>query len=117
MVKLNKSDNTGARYLLMAIYAYLEEEKELLHLSKKYPEDSLETLFPLFTLYYKLGDDKANSNFLKLFKGTIKEDKDIIDGCYVKGGSSEVFIYISLYSFLLNTILNIKQYVIENSKK
>ena len=30
ILRLNESDNTGARYLLMAIYAYLEEEKELL---------------------------------------------------------------------------------------
>ena len=33
-VKLNENDNTGARYLLMAIYAYLEEEKEMLKLYK-----------------------------------------------------------------------------------
>lgn len=29
IVSLNNNDNTGARYLLMAIYAYLEEEKEI----------------------------------------------------------------------------------------
>lgn len=128
ILKLNKNDNTGARYLLMAIYAYLEEENELLKLSKKYPEESLETLFPLFALYYKIGDDKkakeylnrinkANPHFLKLFKGTIKEDKDISEGYYAKGGSSEVFVYINLYSFLIITMPNIDHYVIDNSKK
>ena len=79
----------------------------------------------IFALYYKLGDDKktkeylnkinkANHHFLKLFKGTNKEDKDILEECYEKGGSSEVFMYINLYSFLLITMSNIDQYVIEN---
>lgn len=81
--------------------------------------------FKIFALYYKLGDDKkakeylnkinkANHHFLKLFKGTIKEDKDILEGSCEKGGSSEVFMYINLYSFLIITIPNIDQYVIEN---
>lgn len=62
ILRLNNNDNTGARYLLMAIYAYLEEEKEMLKLYKKYPEEALGILFPLFILYYKLVNDKKLKN-------------------------------------------------------
>lgn len=101
ILRLNNNDNTGARYLLMAIYAYLEEEKEMLKLYKKYPEEALEMLFPQFALYYKLGKDKetkellerinkANPHFIKFFKGTIKRNEDIPYRHYSKGDSSEV---------------------------
>ena len=63
ILKLNKNDNTGARYLLMAIYAYLEEENDMLKLYKKYPEESLVMLFPLFILYYKQGNDKKAKEY------------------------------------------------------
>lgn len=128
ILRLNESDNTGARYLLMAIYAYLEEEKELLKLYKKYNEENLEMLFPLFALYYKSGIyDKANNylklinkknpNFIKFFKGTIKEDDDYMEGYYSVGDSSEVIMYFQNYYFLIGTMPTIGDYVIENSKK
>lgn len=128
ILRLNKNDNTGARYLLMAIYAYLEEEKEMLKLHKKYPEEDLEMLFPQFALYYKLGKDKeakeflerinkSNPNFIKLFKGTIKINKDVPEGYYRKGDSSEVIMYFNQYSFLALTIPNIHEFILENSKK
>lgn len=55
----------------------------MLKLYNKYPEEDLEMLFPLFALYYKLGNDKkakeylekvdkCNSNFVKFFRGIIK---------------------------------------------
>lgn len=127
ILRLNESDNTGARYLLMAIYAYLEEEKEMLNLYKKHPEESLEILFPLFALYYKLGNDKkakeylkrinkANPDFVKFFKGTIKINDQVPKGYYSKGDSSEVIMYFNHYSFLVYTMTTIKDYIIENSK-
>lgn len=130
ILKLNESDNTGVRYLLMAIYAYFEEEKEIIKLYKKYPEEQLEMLFPLFALYYKQGNDKlaneyldkinkANPSFLKFFKGIISknDEDDALVGYYIKGGSSEVIMYFSNYRFLINTIPNINYYILENSKK
>lgn len=128
ILKLNKNDNTGARYLLMAIYAYLEEEKEMLKLYKKYPEEALEMLFPQFALYYKLGKDKetkellerinkANPHFIKFFKGTIKRNEDIPYGHYSKGDSSEVIMYFEQYDFLVMTLPSIHEFVLENSKK
>ncbi len=128
ILKLNENDNTGARYLLMAIYAYLEEENDMLKLYKKYYEKSLEMLFPLFTLYYKQGNDKkakeyldqinnANPNFIKFFKGTIKENKNIPEGYFSKGDSSEVLMYFREYYFLVETMPTIDYYILENSKK
>lgn len=128
ILRLNKSDNTGARYLLMAIYAYLEDENEMLKLYKKYPEEDLEMLFPVFALYYKVGNDKkakeylnrinkAKPHFIKIFKNTIKENRNVPGGYYTKGDSSEVLMYFSVYVFLIITMPNISYYVLENSKK
>lgn len=128
ILKLNENDNTGARYLLMAIYAYLEEENDMLKLYKKYPEENLEMLFPLFILYYKQGDDKkakeyldrinkANPDFIKFFKGTMKENTKVPEGYYSKGDSSEVIMYFRQYDFLVETIPTIDYYILENSKK
>lgn len=128
ILKLNKNDNTGARYLLMAIYAFLEEENDMLKLFKKYPEESLEMLFPLFILYYKQGDDKktkeyldrinkANPDFIKFFKGTMKENTKVPYGYYSKGDSSEVIMYFKNYDFLVETIPTIDYYILKYSKK
>ena len=128
VLKLNKNDNMGARYLLMAIYATLEEENDMLKLYQKYPEESLEMIFPLFALYYKLGNDKkakeylnrvdkCNSNFVKFFKGTIKESKEVNLGYYSRGDSSEIFMYFGRYDYLLITMPKLHEYVIENLMK
>jgi rubrerythrin len=127
ILKLNENDNMGARYLLMAIYAYFEEENDMLKLYKKYPEEDLEMLFPLFILYYKQGNDKktkeyldrinkANPHFIKFFKGTMKQNKDIPERHYAKGDSSEVIMYFQEYDFLVDTIPTINYYILENSK-
>ncbi len=36
ILRLNESDNTGIRFLLMGLYAYLEDEDSLKKLCKKY---------------------------------------------------------------------------------
>ena len=125
VLRLNENDNLGARYLLMAIYATLEEEKDMLDLYKKYPEEDLEMLFPLFAIYYKIGNDKkaleylnridkCNSNFVKLFNGTIKESEKVSPGYYSMGDSSEIFMYLERYDYLLITMPRLHEYIIEN---
>lgn len=127
ILRLNNNDNTGARYLLMAIYAVLEEEKDMLVLYKKYPEEDLEMLFPIFALYYKLGEDKkaigylkkinrVNPDFIKLFQGTMKADKSMAEGYYHRGDSSEVIMYLRKYDFLIDTVPTIHEFILENSK-
>ena len=128
VLRLNENDNMGARYLLMAIYATLEKENDMLKLYKKYPEEDLEMIFPLFALYYKLGNDKkakeylnrvdkCNSNFVKFFKGTIKESENVNPGYYSRGDSSEIFMYLERYDYLLTTMPRLHEYVIENLMK
>lgn len=128
ILKLNNHDNTGARYLLMAIYAYLEKEKEMLNLYKKYPEENLEMLFPLFALYYKLGNDdkareylkrihKANPEFINIFNGTLKVNDKVPEEYYSIGDSSEVIMYFTNYFFLINTMSAMEFYILENIEK
>lgn len=125
VLRLNENDNMGTRYLLMAIFATLEEEKEILKLYKKYPEENLEMLFPLFALYYKIGNDKkaleylnrvnkCNSNFVKFFNGTIKKSNKVESGYYSRGDSSEIFMYLERYEYLLTTMPRLHEYIIEN---
>ena len=127
ILRLNNDDNIGARYLLMAIYAFFEDEKSLLELCKKYKENNFEVLFPLFALYYKLGNDKKakeyldkinkeNPNFVKYFKGNLKFDKKIFDGCFTIGDASEIFMYFHEHGFLTDTIPNIDDYVLDYFK-
>ena len=127
ILKLNNNDNTGARYLLMAIYAFLENEDNMLKLYKKFPEEHLEMLFPLFALYYKLGNDKkcieylnkinkSNPYFIKYFTDGITNESYIEDG-YQKGKASEILMYFENYDFLTDTIPNIDEYIIENINK
>lgn len=128
ILRLNENDNTGARYLLMAIYAFLEDEKELLDLYKKFHEDNLEVLFPLFALYYKKGDykkakkylmdiDKINPEFVNFFKGELEPNDDVISGCYQKGHASEVFMYVNEYTFLLFSMPTIREFILQNINK
>lgn len=128
VLRLNENDNMGARYLLMAIFATLEEENDMLKLYKKYPEEDLEMLFPLFALYYKIGNDKkakeylnrvnkCNSNFVKIFNDTIKESDKVKPGYYSRGDSSEIFMYLERYGYLLITMPRLHEYVIENLMK
>lgn len=97
----------------------------MLDLYKKYPEENLEMLFPLFAVYYKKGNDKkakdylnridkCNSNFVKYFKGTIKPSEKITPEYYSRGDSSEIAIYLDCYNYLLITMPRLHEYIIEN---
>ena len=127
ILKLNESDNLGIRYLLMAIYSFLEEEDELLKISKKYKEENLSMLVPQMVLYYKKGDyslarkflekiNGVNKNFRKYFKGTMPDEDDLAPKDYYSvGRSSEVQMYFRNYSFLMDSVGSIKDFILENS--
>lgn len=127
ILRLNESDNTGIRYSLAAMYAYFEDEKKLLSLYEKYPENNLSMLFPLLALYYKLGNyDKAkeyllminknNKNFVKFFKGTFEENDDVPSSYFSVGDSSEITMYFNNYSFLVVTMPYLDEFVLKYSK-
>ena len=99
----------------------------LLKLYKKYPEEHLEMLVPLFVLYYKQGNDKkakeyldrinkSNPHFIKFFNGKLKPKIEDNDEYYCKGETSEVIMYFVDYLFLMDTVPTINYYVLENSK-
>ena len=128
ILRLNENDNLGVRYLLMAIYATLEEEEEMLKIYKKYPEEDVEMLFPLFALYYKIGNDKkaeeylkkidnCNKNFVKYYNNTIEKNKNMEPGCYARGDSSEIFMYMRCYDYLVDSMPRLDEYVIEKLTK
>ncbi len=105
-----------------------EDEKEMLALYKKYPEEHLQMLFPLFALYYKNSNDekaieylkrinKSNPNFIKLFKGKMEDNENIMPGYYSIGDSSEIKMYFMNYTFLLLTVPLIEEYILKYSKK
>lgn len=125
ILKLNESDNTGSRFLLMAIYAHLEKEKELLDLTKKYDYECLESLIPLMTLYYKQNNypkakeylnkiNQCNPNFKKYYKEENLEDDNYIDGYYQRGSASEVIMYQNNYSFLLDNVYTIDEFILKD---
>ena len=99
----------------------------MLKFYKKYPEESLEMLFPLFALYYKMGNDKkaksylnkinkVNKYFIKYFNDTLEQAYDAPKGYYSLGKPSEIFMYFNNYEFLINTIPTIDYYILKYSK-
>lgn len=66
VLRLNDNDNTGARYTLMALYAYLEEPEKAEALLERYDhEESVNMLLPMIALYYKLDEEKTAKQYLK----------------------------------------------------
>ena len=47
----------------------------------------------------------------------MKENKDIEEGYYSNGDSSEVIMYFSQYDFLIETVPGIVYYILDNDKK
>lgn len=125
ILRLNKNDNTGTRYLLAALYAYIEDEEELKSLYKRYTEENLEMLIPFFALYYKQENykkakeylnriNKANIYFVEFYKGSLEEFDP--GESYVRGEESEVMLYIRDYTFLLLSMPNLRNFVLKYFK-
>ena len=55
ILRLCEGDNLGIRYVLMHVYAFLEDEEKALKLHEKYDDfEETQMLLPLSVLYYKL---------------------------------------------------------------
>ena len=88
MIRLCENDNIGVRYILMHIYAMLEEETKALELHKHYDEyEETQMLLPLSVLYFKKENfdeaskhlkrlAKANKDTRKFFKGILEDNLD-----------------------------------------
>ena len=127
ILKLNESDNMGARFLLMALYAYTENEELLKSLYKTYKFECLQTLVPFMILYYKQADykqakkylrkiDKVNKYFKQAFTLQMNYETKIPEGYYSMGDPTEAVMYIENYEFLLNSVEHIFEFIISNIK-
>lgn len=80
MLRLNKNDNQGIRFMLIPLYAQSGNEMKALKLYKQYSEekDRPSYLLPLALLYFKLGEwDKAKS-YLETLKQTCPGTKKFL---------------------------------------
>ena len=76
MLRLNENDNQGIRYVLMHLYAFLEEEDAALKIHKRYEEhEETQMLLPLSMLYFKLGDWEKAEEYLKRLAKANKDTK------------------------------------------
>lgn len=74
MLRLCENDNLAFRYVLMHIYAHLEDVDSALELFDKYEKcNSTMFLLPLSILYYKTGNLKESAKYLKLLKNSNKD--------------------------------------------
>ncbi|MCH3951639.1 MAG: hypothetical protein LKE33_12010 [Acidaminococcus sp.] len=69
IIRLNVNDSTGARFLLMHLYAFMEDDRKAVRLFKKYKSDSaIGFLLPLSMLYFKLGEIQKAEHYLLMLK-------------------------------------------------
>lgn len=122
MIKLNKSDNLGCRYNLMAIYTLLEDQEKMEQILHDYPEKSVPAYLFQTIFYYKLGDfNQAKKHlrslhhlvpaFKKMMNDEIKEEdliSDAPEGYYTPYTLEEILIYINE-----NPLLFANEYLLE----
>ena len=76
VLRLNENDNMGVRYILMHLYAFMEDEKKALVLYKKYVEyDESQILLPLSILYFKRGNTRKATSYLERLAKANKDTK------------------------------------------
>ena len=104
MLRLCVDDNLGARYSLMHLYAFLEDEQSALRLFKKYPEEeSTQFLLPLSILYYKIGHLREANNYLKRLCAVNKDTFKFFNGL-IMGGLKKCFENMSSFGYRPFTI-------------
>lgn len=121
ILRLDKSDHLNATYVLLNIYAYQEDKDNLLELKKMCNEESLETVFPLLVLYYKLNEmDKVQEYFDKIknmsidfvnaFKKCLEnvENKNEIK----KSVSSNMLMFFASTDFLISSVPGLVFYIV-----
>lgn len=114
MLRLCEGDNLGARYRLMHIYAFLEDEQSALGLLKKYPDDDTQFLLPLSVLYYKLGNLRESNKYLKKLCEINKDTRKFFNGV-IKGNLKQYLKNASPYGYRPFTIEEFAAEAVENS--
>lgn len=79
IIHLNTNDNAGARFVLMHLYALMEDEEPAVKLLKQYPEDETAMmLLPMSILYFKLGDFNKSEDYLRRTANVNRDTKRFI---------------------------------------
>ena len=100
---LNNDDNLGARFILMHIYAYFEDEKYAVKLFERYDcQKSTQFLLPLSTLYYKLGKTRKAAAYIKELVNINKDTHDFFNRLVIGEGLSD--IEFGMYGYRANSI-------------
>lgn len=127
IIRLNEMDNTGTRYILMAIHAYLLDKESMLKLWNKYPENTFSMLFGFVAYYYKQENyekvdeylekiNKVNPYLKNYFEGEDDDENILSLGMYAPGKISEIMVYFSENLFLLKDLVGIQNYVLYGEK-
>ncbi|WP_029758107.1 tetratricopeptide repeat protein [Fusobacterium nucleatum] len=120
MIKLCQNDNLGVRHILMALYAFMENEEKALALYKKYSaHEESPILISLSILYYRKRNLKKSLEYLKklekINKDTKKFFRDVIydkienypeqmsDLGYRPYTGEELFVFFNNNSYLFTT--------------
>ncbi len=116
IIALNKVDNLGARYVLMHLYALMEDEKKSLKLHKKYENcDDTMMLMPLVVLYFKLRQfDKAKEYLLRV-QNINKDLKKFLRAMAVEDDDTSFFDEMSQYGYRPRTIEELGVELCENA--
>lgn len=133
MLRLNENDNLGIRYILINLYALMEDEEGINSLVEKFGDKEVEFLLGLSIYYFKVDNLRKSLTYLKKAQKTNKYVKEFIDGCldpmmvydkaifhYSMGSldqlisnyQSSYFLYTSLleyYSWAKRKLRNIKK--------
>lgn len=103
ILDLNNDDNLGARFILMHIYAYFEDEKSAVKLFERYDcQKSTQFLLPLSTLYYKLGKTRKATAYIKELVDINKDTHNFFNRLVIGEGLSDV--EFGMYGYLANSI-------------
>ena len=119
LLQLCEGDNMGVRYLLISLYAFFEDELNVIRLHKRYEEEaSAQMLLPIIALYYKLDDYKKAEAYLKKLKKVNDELEDVFcdaedidenlddvieSGMYRYGSKEEIMVAMTDAMFLYST--------------
>ena len=114
MLKLCSNDNLGVRYLLMHLYAYLENEDAALALHKEYDEyEESQMLLPLAVLYYKEAKFEVSLQYLRRLNKANKDTKKFLNA--IANDRAEEFLeHLSPYGYQPFTIEELIQEYLEN---
>lgn len=87
LLKLSENDNLGIRYTLISLYAFFEDEKNVLKLYKKYKENSTLMLLPIVAMYYKMDNYKKAKKYLD---DLTEVNSELLDFVYSMGENDEI---------------------------